>query len=678
MSSQSILGRLKVWHTYLILSVIGVVVAGIPTYLYIKEASKALSAYSSEQEGMPGVANVLHMIQFTQQHRGLSALVLGGSGDAGEKRAAKQKEADAAYTEVDALIGKLNDPAIAQLWSGPKRDWETLRAGVSGKTITVPQSFTAHTALLAKLLKVNELVGDYYGLSLDPDKDSYQLIQAMYYQLPYLTEELGQLRAKGAGLLGKKEASQEERQIISSMIGRINDRVLQTTNAFGKAAAYNPDIGKNLSTLMNDAVSMSATITELATAQILKPETLSYSASEYVAAATRAIDAQFTLNSAAKADLDVMFVAKIGNFHTERWTMLGTMLALLVAAGYFTVLVTRAVTVPLNNAVAVAQSVAGGNLVNDFDVGADNEVGKMLRALKDMNDSLRGIVGDVRISIDNISAATRDIASGNNDVSSRLESQASNLEETASSMEELTSTVKQNADNAHQANELVLGASQAATKGAAVVSQVVQTMGDINDGSRKIVDIIAVIDGIAFQTNILALNAAVEAARAGEQGRGFAVVASEVRNLAQRSASAAKEIKVLISHSVGQVEAGNQLANEAGTAMGEILSSVTRITSIMAEIAVASAEQGAGIEQINHAVTQMDDMTQQNAALVEQTAAASSSLQEQAATLVQAMSIFKLGNEALQAAARHPAPARPLASAAPRRAGAKRQALKQA
>jgi methyl-accepting chemotaxis protein len=212
-------------------------------------------------------------------------------------------------------------------------------------------------------------------------------------------------------------------------------------------------------------------------------------------------------------------------------------------------------------------------------------------------------------------------------------------------MEELTSTVRQNTDNARQANELVLGASDAASKGGAVVSKVVQTMGEINDGSRKIVDIIGVIDGIAFQTNILALNAAVEAARAGEQGRGFAVVATEVRNLAQRSASAAKEIKDLITHSVEKVEAGNQLADQAGIAMGEIQSSVRRITAIMSEIAVASAEQGAGIEQVNQAVTQMDDMTQQNAALIEQTAAASASLEEQAAALVRSMSIFTLGGE---------------------------------
>ncbi|RSZ60934.1 HAMP domain-containing protein [Massilia atriviolacea] len=678
MSAQSYLGKLKVWHTYLILSILGILLASIPTYLYIKEAAKGLTAYSSEQAGMPGVASMLRVIQYTQQHRGLSALVLGGTGAAEDKRTAKQAEADAAFAAVDTLIGHISDPAIARRWAEPRREWDALRAGVAGKTLSVAQSYAAHTALLSKALKVNELIGDYYGLSLDPDKDSYQLIQAMYYQLPYLTEELGQLRAKGAGLLGKKEASQDERQIISSMIGKINDRVLQTSNAFGKAVNYNPAIGKSLAPLMNDAVALSSTITGLANEQILKPDTLSYSPSEYVAAATSAIDAQFALNTAAKTDLDAMFVAKIGNFHTERWTMAGIMLALLAAAGWFTVLVTRAVTVPLNNAVAVAQSVASGNLVNEFEVGADNEVGHMLRALKEMNDSLRGIVGDVRDSIENISAATRDIASGNNDVSSRLESQASNLEETASSMEELTSTVRQNADNAHQANELVLGASQAATKGAAVVSQVVQTMGDINDGSRKIVDIISVIDGIAFQTNILALNAAVEAARAGEQGRGFAVVASEVRNLAQRSASAAKEIKVLINHSVDRVEAGNQLASDAGSAMGDILNSVTRITSIMAEIAVASAQQGAGIEQINHAVTQMDDMTQQNAALVEQTAAASSSLQEQAASLVQAMSIFTLGNEAAAAAQRPDAPAR-VAAASPRRlAGAGQRQLKHA
>ncbi|MFL6659342.1 MAG: methyl-accepting chemotaxis protein [Massilia sp.] len=645
MSTQSLLGRLKLWQTFLVLSLIGLMLASIPTVLYTREAGKALEAYRAEQSGLPAVASVLKTIQLTQQHRGLSALVLGNVSGADEKRADKEREADAAYAAVDGLVNAIGSADISQAWSTPRKDWDALRSAVAAKRITVADSYAAHVKLLAKLLKVNELVGDFYGLSLDPDKDSYQLIQSMYFMMPALSEELGQLRAKGAGLLGQKQATPAERQAISAIIGRVSDRQDQTANAFGKAAAENPEIAKGLGPLMAEATARAKTLTDAASKEIVEAEVLSFSAADYVALATRTIDAQFALNNAARSMLEAMLVAKVSAFYKARYLMLGSMLALAMVAGYFAWMMTRAVTEPLNNAVMVAQSVAKGNLVNEFDVGSSNEVGQMLRALKEMNDALRAIVGDVRGSIETISAATRDIASGNADVSSRLETQASNLEETASSMEELTSTVRQNADHARQANELVLGASQAASKGGTVVSQVVSTMGEINDGSRKIVDIIGVIDGIAFQTNILALNAAVEAARAGEQGRGFAVVASEVRNLAQRSASAAKEIKDLITHSVEKVAAGNQLADQAGLAMEEIQQSVCRITEIMAGIATASAEQGAGIEQINQAVTQMDDMTQQNAALVEQTAAASSSLEEQARTLVTSMSLFKLGNE---------------------------------
>jgi methyl-accepting chemotaxis protein len=644
MFTLSVFGRLKLWQTFLILSLIGFVLASIPTYFYLREAGKALDAYTEEQAGLPAVAKVLKVIQNTQQHRGLSALYLGGVAGAEEKRAAKQREADEAYAAVGLAVAAIGDPAFSDRWNIALREWETLKAGVAGKTITVPESYLGHVTVLAKLLKINEMIGDHYGLSLDPDKDTYQLIQSVYYQLPALSEELGQLRAKGAGLLAKKSADQAERNTISAIIARVNDRMDQTANAFGKSARENPEIGTALSGLMDDATRQAKALTALAAKEIVTPETLEFAPAEYVDISTKAIDAQFTINTAASVDLKKRIENKVAAFHDTRWMMLGSMGALIALAGYMAWMITRAVTGPLNNAVLVAQSVARGNLVNDFEIGSDNEVGRMLRALKEMNSSLGSIVGDVRTSIEHIGTATREIATGNADVSARLESQASNLEETASSMEELTSTVKQNAENARQANDLVLGASQAAGKGGSVVSQVVQTMGEINEGSRKIVDIIAVIDGIAFQTNILALNAAVEAARAGEQGRGFAVVAAEVRNLAQRSASAAKEIKDLINHSVEKVEAGNLLADQAGVAMGEIQNSVRRITAIMSEIAVASAEQGAGIEQINHAVTQMDDMTQQNAALVEQTAAASSSLQEQAAALVTSMSIFTLAD----------------------------------
>ena len=321
---------------------------------------------------------------------------------------------------------------------------------------------------------------------------------------------------------------------------------------------------------------------------------------------------------------------------------------LLLGAGLIAWRITISITRPLQLAVEATERVAKGDLVADIKVDGRDEASRLLIALHDMRESLSHLVGQVRQGTDNIATASGEIAAGNQDLSSRTEDQACSLEETAASMEELTSTVKQNADNARQANELAMFASGVAVKGGQVVAQVVTTMGEINNSSRKIVDIVSVIDGIAFQTNILALNAAVEAARAGEQGRGFAVVAAEVRSLAQRSAAAAKEIKSLIDDSVERVAAGSGQVTQAGRTMDEIVESVKRVTDIMAEISAASQEQTSGIELINQAVTQMDQVTQQNAALVEQAAAAATTLREQAGELSQLVSVFKLEQSALQ------------------------------
>ena len=336
----------------------------------------------------------------------------------------------------------------------------------------------------------------------------------------------------------------------------------------------------------------------------------------------------------------------------------------LLFGGFIAWYITRSITRPLAQAVKVAQTVASGDLTSDIPVNSTDETGQLLKALKEMNDSLVNIVGKVRSGTETISTASGQIATGNLDLSARTEEQAGSLEETASSMEELTSTVKQNADNARLANQLAISASEVAVQGGAVVSRVVETMGSINASSKKIVDIIGVIDGIAFQTNILALNAAVEAARAGEQGRGFAVVAAEVRNLAQRSAAAAKEIKILIGDSVGQVDAGSKLVDQAGSTMNAVVDSIRSVTDVMGEITAASQEQTSGIEQINQAITQMDEVTQQNAALVEEAAAASASLQDQASILAQIVSVFTLGANAA-APVRAQAPRRPPAAGRP-------------
>ena len=354
--------------------------------------------------------------------------------------------------------------------------------------------------------------------------------------------------------------------------------------------------------------------------------------------------------------------------NARSFTLLLLLCALVVLLGSVCAwLITRSITAPLQAAVKVAETVAAGDLRTHFGTAASDEIGDLMRALHGMNEALRKVVSEVQTGTNAIATASGEIAAGNQDLSARTEQQASSLEETASSMEELTSTVKQNADNARQANQMAVAASSVAERGGDIVSQVVNTMGAIDTASTKIVDIIGVIDGIAFQTNILALNAAVEAARAGEQGRGFAVVATEVRSLAQRSAAAAREIKTLIGDSVEQVNNGTRLVQQAGSTMSEVVDSVRHVTDIMAEITAASAEQSMGIDQVNQAIAQMDQVTQQNAALVEEAAAAAESMQDQAARLAQVAAGFQLEHVTPAVApVRAARPARTASAATPR------------
>ncbi len=386
-----------------------------------------------------------------------------------------------------------------------------------------------------------------------------------------------------------------------------------------------------------------------------------------------------------KAERDLLVVRSDTEKGTRAYSrnvvIFGSLLALMAAIG-FGFWVTRSITGPINVAVQAAQAVAEGDMTTHIDATGADETGQLLKALSTMQASLSSVVSSVRQGSEGLATASAEIAQGNNDLSARTEQQASALEETAASMEELSATVKQNADSARQANQLAMSASTVAVQGGVVVNQVVETMKGINEASRKIADIISVIDGIAFQTNILALNAAVEAARAGEQGRGFAVVASEVRSLAGRSAEAAKEIKALIGASVERVDHGTALVDQAGTTMTEVVSSIKRVTDLMGEISAASNEQSAGVGQIGEAVTQMDQVTQQNAALVEEMAAAASSLKTQAQDLVEVVAIFKVDSHGgapkrqfkSAPAAHRPAAQRLSAKAAPKPA-APRQAL---
>jgi methyl-accepting chemotaxis protein len=363
-----------------------------------------------------------------------------------------------------------------------------------------------------------------------------------------------------------------------------------------------------------------------------------------------AINPTYRVGAAASTELSD-YLAQRGKTNTAAveahissmtWWLSGAVALALLLAAATTVVLIRGITVPMAQAIGIARRVADGDLGSRIEIASRNELGELLRALKAMNESLASVVSNVRASSDSIATGSSQIAAGNADLSRRTETQASNLQETAASMEQLTSTVKANAETAMQAEQLAKAASDVASHGGVTVGQVVATMEQITASSKKIADIIGVIDGIAFQTNILALNAAVEAARAGEQGRGFAVVASEVRSLAQRSAQAAKEIKTLIGASVETVEVGSRQVNAAGRAMSDIVRQVQHVSDLIATISAATHEQTSGIGQVSDAVTQLDQVTQQNAALVEQSAAAADSLRQQAARLVDAVAVFRL------------------------------------
>jgi methyl-accepting chemotaxis protein len=583
------------------------------------------------------------VIQHTQVHRGLSAGVLSGNEGMQQRRVTAKEAVNQALGNAAAILVQNNAPVQEQQrlqkW---QTTWQALEQAVAANKVEVADSFARHTDLIAELMMINEELLVAYRLQSNEDPANVALLQAALVQAPQLTEGVGQMQAMGTGFLTQAFLSVDDRGAFRALISQTTTFQKQVGRFIQRAMTLNPAYEQELGGLIKTATELLNESNHLARTEVLEIDLLQYPASDYFNKLTQTIEA---INAVRISGADRLAQVLDANADKQRnllITLSVLQTVLLIAAVWLALLFVRSITQPLRRAVDLALAVADGNLQGADETPDRNEIGELIAAQQQMRARLRPIVQQVRQGSDAVALASAEIAQGNQDLSARTESQASALEQTAASMEELSATVRHNADSAQQASQLTQTAHSIASQGGQMVGQMVQTMQGIHDSSRKMGDIIGVIDSIAFQTNILALNAAVEAARAGEQGRGFAVVASEVRSLAGRSAEAAKEIKRLIDDSVQRVGAGNALAQQTGETMQEMVGAIGKVNTIVSAISNASREQAEGVIQVGEAITQMDQVTQQNAALVEEMAAAATSLNSQSQELVQAISIFQV------------------------------------
>ena len=627
---------------FTLVAVLGLGMSLLPAGMAISERWKALETAHEEATGVAPAGALLKLLRVTQQHRGLSAAALAGNEAAAGKRQAVQQEVDQALAAAQAAVLALHDPALGQRSAALLEQWQPLSQAVATKAIEGPASFSRHGTLVSAQLDLLRDVAQATGMALESQPATHHAISATLTDLPRLTEALGQLRARGATALQKHAATPEDKARIEALaaMARLFDQ--NARHAFEQLGRADARMAATLKPAREQAQALADESLALVQKAVLASDTLDHPAAAYFERQTQAIDAQFVLVDAAFAEVRQALDERAANARRDLLLLVGSMLVLGALSLGLLAGVTRSIIQGIDAALSVARTVAAGDLSSRIEVARRDEIGDLLAALKTMNDGLVSLVGQVRDSSEQIATGAGQIASGNADLSQRTEEQASNLQQTAASMEQLNASVRHNADSARQAAGMAQDASGVARQGGQDMAAVVATMQEISESSRRIGDIIGVIDGIAFQTNILALNAAVEAARAGEHGRGFAVVAGEVRSLAQRSAQAAREIKSLIASSSERVETGMRQVAGAGATMEQIVAQVQRVDALIGEIGDSTQQQATGIGQVGDAVDQLDQVTQQNAALVEEGAAAADSLHQQATRLVQAVGRFKL------------------------------------
>ncbi|MBI5720477.1 MAG: methyl-accepting chemotaxis protein [Burkholderiales bacterium] len=602
-----------------------------------------------EREGLPPIRALLSVVQLAQQHRGLSAVWLGGKEAAAAARAAKAVEVDRAIARFEKLLsaegGVEPGSTPARHWAATREAWATLQGQVTGKTVDGPVSSARHAELIAGMLRNVDHLLDHWGLIFDPVPGDYFLVVGTLQEAPRTIEVMGQMRARGANLLSAPDkATPAQRAGYAMLAENLRAQFDRATFNLQRAADTGAGDAAALKKIVGELSEQGSRGIAMARKQLVEPETLSHDSAAFVADMTVVIDAMYAGLDGLLTRLDMALELRAREAVTSLALVAVLVLSLFAAAIGVAVQtgarLRRSLGAEPDELREAAQVVARGDLASALPVRADDTT-SVVAAMREMQQSLARLVDGVRDNAGQVAAASGQIAQGNQDLSTRTESQASALQQTAASMEELRTTLGQSSDSARQANRLAGEASEVARRGGERVGGLAATMSRIQESSRRIAEIIGTIDGISFQTNILALNAAVEAARAGEQGRGFAVVASEVRALAQRSAEAAREIRTLIADSVERVEQGSRQGTEAAATMQEVVAAIGRVSKLIGEVSAAAQEQSSGVAQASDAVSQMDAATQRNAALVEQSAAAAESLRQQAAALTQAVASFR-------------------------------------
>ncbi|SPJ32968.1 methyl-accepting chemotaxis protein [Kushneria phyllosphaerae] len=639
----SLLSNLALRYKFMILGFLALLITIIPTVLFTQSINDSLDNRVARLQGLAPERAIVTAIGLTQKHRGMCARLLNGDASARAPCQALRDQADQAYARTAELIATQSDNDNAtETWQSITQEWQDVKALFGSDLPEASRSFEVHTALIRNMLEAARYLLDDFRLSLTSQPDVYQLVQSLFVEMPALTEALGQLRGRGAGQLARGEASVAERSIMEAL--RIqalgNHRVLE--HGLESVMLYHPEMEAALQEPLKTATTQLMQGLSLVKDVILQAQSLEAAPQDYFNTLTSTIEAQLALSDVAVSQLQDQLQHQISDLQQQKWGLLGVLGAgLLLALGLGTI-VARAIVRPIHDAVDMARRVADGDLTGRLTVRGRDECAHLARALNEMGEGLTRIVSEVRNGSETIATAAGQIASANMDMSQRTEEQAASLEQTSASTQQIHTTAGRNAEHTREAGDMALSASRTAKESGDLIHGVVATMQAIHQDSDRMSEIISMIDSIAFRTNLLALNASIEAARAGEHGRGFAVVASEVRGLAQRSASAADDIRSLIETSGERVRDGVTQVDQAGSAMQTLQDGIERVAAITDEIRVGSDEQSTGIDQIHQAISQMDDVTQRNAAMVEQTSAAATSLEEQTEILRRLMASFRL------------------------------------